>query len=98
MESLGLFPGGLFSVAVGCSEFIGGLCLLIGFLVRPTVLLLSAVMLGAIFSVHWQYGLFVANNGYGFALALLAICVSLGISGGGRWSVDNLFYNQVKDD
>jgi putative oxidoreductase len=45
-------------------------------------------MLVAIFAVHIGKGLFVANNGYEYALALLAVSVSLLISGAGRASVD----------
>jgi putative oxidoreductase len=45
-------------------------------------------MLVAIFAVHFDKGLFMANNGYEFGLALLAASVSLAISGAGRLSVD----------
>jgi len=46
-------------------------------------------MVIAIASVHISNGLFMANNGYEFALALLAITVSLAISGSGRVGIDN---------
>ena len=45
-------------------------------------------MVIAIFSAHFSKGLFLANGGYEFGLALLAASVSLLISGGGRLSVD----------
>jgi putative oxidoreductase len=45
-------------------------------------------MLVAIFAVHADKGLFVANNGFEFGLALLAIAVSLVVTGAGRASVD----------
>jgi len=57
-------------------------------LVRPAAIILSATMLVAIFTVHFQHGLFMSNNGYEFALALLAMSVSLVISGAGRFSID----------
>ena len=47
-------------------------------------------MLVAIVTVHLANGLFMSNNGYEFALSLLAISLSLLISGGGRLSVDRL--------
>jgi putative oxidoreductase len=47
-------------------------------------------MLVAIFTVHISNGLFMANNGYAFGLALFAMCVSVAISGAGRISIDNL--------
>lgn len=61
----------------------------IGLLVRPAAVVLAFAMLVAIFSVHIGNGLFMSNNGYEFGLALLAISVSLAISGGGRLALDN---------
>lgn len=49
----------------------------------------------AIFSVHAANGLFMSNNGYEFALSLLAIAVSLAISGGGRASLDAVMARKV---
>ena len=45
-------------------------------------------MLVAIFSVHFTNGLFMANNGYEFGLALLAAAVSLVFSGAGKLGFD----------
>lgn len=88
MESIGLAPGLLMVLLAGGAEFFGGLALIVGLLVRPAALALSVAMLVAIFTVHISHGLFMSNNGYEFALALLAASVSLLISGGGSASVD----------
>ena len=88
MASLGLTPGYLMALMAGSAEFFGGLALLFGLLVRPAAAVLAFAMVVAIFSAHIDKGLFMANNGYEFALALLAASVSLLISGGGRPSVD----------
>ena len=40
------------------------------------------------FSAHFSKGLFLANGGYEYALALLAVTVGLVFSGAGRVSVD----------
>jgi putative oxidoreductase len=88
MGSLGLTPGYLMALLAGSAEFFGGLALLFGVLVRPAAAALAVAMLVAIFSVHVDKGLFMANNGYEFALALLAASVSLLVSGAGRLSVD----------
>lgn len=45
---------------------------------------------GEIFSVHLGNGLFMSNNGYEFGLALLAVSISLMVSGAGRASLDGL--------
>lgn len=90
MASIGLEPGVFLAALSGSAEFFGGLFLILGLLVRPSALVLAVTMLVAIFSVHISNGLFMSNNGYEFALALLAGVVSLLISGGGRASVDKL--------
>lgn len=89
MASIGLQPGYLMALMAGSAEFFGGLALLIGLLVRPAAVVLAFAMLVAIFSVHIGNGLFMSNNGYEFGLALLAVSVSLAISGGGRLALDN---------
>lgn len=88
MESLGLAPGYLMATLAGGTEFFGGLVLIIGLLARPAALGLAFLSLVAIFSVHISNGLFMANNGYEFALALLAGSVAILIEGAGRVSVD----------
>ncbi|MGF2686148.1 DoxX family protein [Marinobacter sp. DUT-3] len=94
MDSIGLSPGYLMALMAGGAEFLGGLALIIGLLVRPASAALAFAMLIAIFSVHIGNGLFMSNNGYEFGLALLAVSVSLVFSGGGRASVDALLARQ----
>ncbi len=88
MASIGLEPGLPMALLAGGAEFFGGLALIIGVLVRPAALALAFTMFVAIFAVHWPNGLFMANDGYEFALSLLAISIALLISGGGKGSVD----------
>lgn len=88
MASIGLAPGYLMALLAGGTEFFGGLALIIGLLVRPASAALAFAMVVAIFSAHIDKGLFVANNGYEFALALLAVTVSLVFTGAGRASLD----------
>ena len=90
MASIGLAPGYLMALLAGGAEFFGGLALIVGLLVRPASAVLAFAMLVAIFSVHIGNGLFMSNNGYEFALALLAVSVSLVISGAGRASLDDV--------
>jgi len=90
MESIGLAPGYLMALLSGSAEFFGGLALVIGLLARPAALALSVTLVVAIFSVHIGNGLFMSNNGYEFALALLAGTVAVLIEGAGRFSVDRL--------
>jgi putative oxidoreductase len=94
MASIGLEPGYLMALMAGSAEFFGGLAILIGLLVRPAAAALAFAMLVAIFTVHIGHGLFVSNNGYEFALALLAMSVSLLISGGGNLSLDRMLHQR----
>ena len=88
MESIGLAPGQLMAILAGGTEFFAGLALIIGLLVRPAALGLTVLSLVAIFSVHIGNGLFMANNGYEFALALLAGSIAVLIEGAGKLSAD----------
>jgi putative oxidoreductase len=95
MASIGLEPGYQLALIAGSAEFFGGIALLIGLLVRPAALMLSVTMLVAIFSVHFANGLFMTNNGYEFALALLAISISLMFSGAGKVALDNVLKQRL---
>ncbi len=88
MASIGLEPGYLMALGAGGAEFFGGIALLIGLLTRPAALVLAITMLVAIVTVHLPNGLFLANNGYEFGLALLGISVALAFNGGGKFSLD----------
>jgi putative oxidoreductase len=88
MGSIGLAPGYLMALLAGSAEFFGGLALVLGLLVRPAAAALAFAMLVAILTVHIDKGLFVAKNGYEFGLALLAVTVSLVVTGAGRASLD----------
>lgn len=88
MDSIGLHPGYLMATLAGGTEFFAGLALIIGLLVRPAALGLIFLSLVAIFTVHISNGLFMANNGYEFALALLGGSLAVLIEGAGKLSVD----------
>ncbi len=90
MESIGLGPGVPMAFLAGAAEFFGGLALIVGLLTRPAGVVLAFTMVVAIFAVHFEHGLFMANNGYEFALALLVISVALAMRGAGHLSLDHL--------
>ncbi|KGY12680.1 DoxD-like family protein [Vibrio tubiashii] len=89
MASIGLGPGYLMALLAGSAEFFGGIALAIGLLTRPAAAVSAFTMLIALFSVHAQNGLFLSNNGYEYALILLAATTALVFQGGGRFSADN---------
>lgn len=71
-------------------EVLGGVALILGFFTHWAAKLTSIVALLALLTVHLGNGFWVQNNGYEFALLLLAGAISLSISGAGRWSLDAL--------
>ena len=77
MASIGLEPGMLMAALAGSAELFGGLLLIIGLLVRPAALMLAVTMVVAIVTAHLENGLFMANNGYEFSLALMVITANL---------------------
>ena len=86
---MGLRPSWLWLGAAALVELLGGLFVLFGFLTRLSAVLIALVMLVAIIGVHW--GAFFANNrGFEYPLALLAMAITLIITGGGQASVDRL--------
>ena len=95
-EKMGIPP--LFTLLAIIAEFGGGFGVLSGFLTRLSAAGISAVMLVAIYKVHWAHGFFInggaAAHGHGieYNIALLGIALYLLIAGGGRWCLDRLVF------
>jgi putative oxidoreductase len=53
-ESLGMYPGWLWSAVLAALEFVGGWMILLGFLTRPAALA-NGVMLAITFWFHWAH-------------------------------------------
>lgn len=87
MESVGFAPGYLMASLAGSAEFFGGIALIVGLFTRPAALIAAFTMAMAM-TVHVGNGLFLSNNGYEFALILLAASLALVQLGGGSLSAD----------
>ena len=85
------------------TELVGGMAIVLGAYVTFASVPLAAVMLTAIFTVHWQFGFSsvkllavtaagpeFGKPGYEVALLYLACLVVLVVGGPGSWAVDNL--------
>jgi uncharacterized membrane protein YphA (DoxX/SURF4 family) len=91
-EEVGMMPEALqFSaaqLAVAWGEVVCGAALLLGLLTRLSAALMIVVQLGAIWTVTLARGFAITAGGFEYNLALLAMCCSLVLMGGGALSVD----------
>jgi len=72
---------------VGLAQFVGGLAILSGVLIRFGAACVIVVMLGAIFLVHLPHGFDVGKGGAEYALMQLLLAIALFIAGGGAYSL-----------
>jgi len=87
------------TVLAALTEFLGGLGMIAGFLVRPAALGLIVVMLVAIATVHWRNGFFLnmsmePGKGHGFEMnfALIGMALAVLAGGAGALSIDRLIH------
>lgn len=95
-ESVGI-PGFL-AYIVAIIELVGGFALILGLGTRVISAFLSIIMIGAILTVKLPLG-FLGNGqmaGYELDVALLAMAVSLVITGSSLYSIDSLFQKSQK--
>lgn len=90
------FPS-IVTILVILAESIGMICLILGFFGRFMAGSIFAVMIGAIYMVHGQWGFFMnwyseadQGEGFQFHLLVLAIAIAIAIKGSGRLSIDRL--------
>jgi putative oxidoreductase len=76
-----------FGYLVGLAQFVGGLAVLTGILIRYGAACIALVMLGAIFTVHFPRGFDVSNGGMEYALTQLLLAIALVLTGPGAYSL-----------
>jgi uncharacterized membrane protein YphA (DoxX/SURF4 family) len=77
--------------AVAWGELLAGIALLLGILTRWAALGMLIIQIGAVYTVTGARGFaFGAGGGYEYNLALLAMCLSVFLLGGGTFAVDRL--------
>jgi uncharacterized membrane protein YphA (DoxX/SURF4 family) len=74
------------------AHFVGGLLLTIGFLTRIAALVQIPILVGAVFFVHRQDGLFALGQSLEFsALVLFLLCIVF-VAGAGKLSLDHVTF------
>ena len=79
-------------------ESIGIVLLVLGLLTRYISILLSCVMLGAIFFVHLSNGFSAANNGFEIPLYYLLFLMFIASVGAGKYSLDRVLFKDGKHE
>ncbi|MCX7305857.1 MAG: DoxX family protein [Hyphomicrobiales bacterium] len=72
----------------GAFELVGGALLVIGFLTRPTALILSVMMVVAYWSYYAPSNPYPANNNGAAAILFCFIFLYLVFAGPGAWAID----------
>lgn len=85
---LGLEPSALWAWVVAITEFVGGLCLIVGLLTRVWAAGLVIDMTVAILKVRLPKGFFAGGGGMEFELALWALALVLFLYGPSFLSLD----------
>jgi len=82
----------------GCTEFFGGIAILIGLLSRLSALGLACVMYVAIATVHWPNGFKISPDmpGYEYCLVLLLAALAISLGGPGGLSLDRFIFSRRK--
>lgn len=90
MESIGIPFGTVSAFLAGSTEFFGGILLLAGVLIPIVTIPMVVTMLVASFVAHGG-GFNAQTGGMEYALTLSVVLASLGLLGGGDWTLERFF-------
>jgi putative oxidoreductase len=87
-EKLGYAPGAFWGTLVGCTEFFGGILLVIGLFVRPAA---AAVVIFMLFSIQFtaKNGFFWTKGGMEYSILILLVAALFAVRGSGPCALDN---------
>jgi putative oxidoreductase len=85
---LGFQPGRAFAAVASAAEIASGLLIALGLLGPVGPALMISVMIVAALTVHWEHGLFAANNGIEVPLLYATTAFGLALVGFGPYSLD----------
>ena len=88
LAKMGIEPHVPLAWVVAITEFVGGICVFLGFLTRFWAAGLVIDMAVALFKVHLANGFFISKNGFEFVLTLGILALAVVFMGPGAPSVD----------
>ncbi|MCU1648828.1 MAG: rane protein [Nocardia sp.] len=92
-SSIGMRHARLHAVLASVTEVGAGALLLLGLLTPLASAAVVGCMLVALVANHIRNGFFIfrPGEGYEYVLMIIVVAAAIGASGGGSWSLDNLF-------
>lgn len=88
LTKIGLEPAHILAWVISITEFVGGVCVFLGFITRFWAAGLVIDMATAIFKVHLPNGFFAGKNGFELPLAFGVMALVIVLTGPGVLSVD----------
>jgi putative oxidoreductase len=88
LGKMGLEPANILAWVLSITEFVGGICVLLGFVTRFWAAGLVIDMGVAVAKVHLPNGFFAAKNGFELPLAFGVMALVILLTGPGSLSVD----------
>lgn len=96
LGSLGIPLPTLMAYILAYGELLGGALLIAGLFTHWVAKFDVVVAAVALFAVHFSKGFAVSNGGFEYILLILAASISLLITGGGKYSLDELWFKKDK--
>lgn len=91
LSGLGFAPAIFWAYLAAYVELIGGLCLILGFLVRTSASLLLILIVVATLKVHLTKGFFLSSGGFEYNFIIISICIALMLMGPGKYGINSKF-------
>jgi putative oxidoreductase len=87
LTGMGFRQADVLSAATGFAELVGGVLVALGLFTPLAAAALLSVAINAVW-IRWGSGLFLANGGYEYEVALAALAAGLTLTGPGRIALD----------
>lgn len=94
-DKIGLHPAGPLVYLVVIVEFLGGLCIALGFLTRFWAAAVAIEMAYIVFFMKWSHGYFAGKGGFEYELMWGLVALAIALCGSGKYSIDSSVGKEV---